>query len=366
MKYKIIGLLYRYLCKPIFFQIDPEKTHELISRFGIILGKSVITRRIVKFFFYYSNPILEQNLYGINFKNPVGLAAGFDKNAELTNILPSVGFGFVEVGSITGQECKGNPKPRLWRLKKSKSLIVNYGLKNKGSEKISSKLKLKKFSVPVGISIAKTNSKDFITLNNGIEDYLKSVKLFKEIADYITINISCPNAFGGESFTDPYNLDKLLYRISFENIDIPIFIKLTSGLSEKELDKIVDVAQKYKIAGYVCSNLCKNRDNINILEKNIFVKGGISGKPTEEDSNKQIKYIYKKTNGKKIIIGCGGIFSAEDAYKKIIQGASLVQLITGMIFEGPQLIGDINFGLAKILKDNGFNNIKEAVGTANR
>lgn len=362
MKRTIFAKIYKFVLKPVFFQIDPETTHDLMTVFGKLLGSNIITRRIIKFLFYYSNPALEQNLAGINFKNPVGLAAGFDKNAELTNVLPSVGFGFLEVGSITGEECEGNAKPRLWRLKKSKALIVNYGLKNDGAEKVSQRLKSKKFSAPVGISVAKTNNAETVETQKGIEDYVKAAKAFRNIGGYITVNISCPNTFGGEPFLEPGKLRILLEKVEDLKLQKPIFIKLAPDLSEKELEELIDVTEVFKIDGYICSNLSKDRTSKKIMEKNISEKGGISGKVAEDNSNSQISYVYKKTGGKKIIIGCGGIFSAEDAYKKIKLGASLVQLITGMIFVGPQLIGEINSGLIELLKKDGFKNISEAVG----
>ncbi len=362
LKNSILQFLYKHILKPILFLIDPEKVHDSMTYFGKALGKFKMTRAMTKMLFFYSHNSLNQEMLGIHFPNPVGLAAGFDKNAELTDILPSVGFGFIEVGSITGKYCEGNPKPRVWRLKKSKALVINYGLKNNGAEEISSRLKSKNFEIPIGISIAKTNDHKTVSTQEGIDDYMISAELFQDVGDYITINISCPNAFGGEPFTDPKKLDLLLREIKTISINKPLFLKLPSKIPPEDLDQIIDIAQMHEIKGFVCSNLSKDRSSKKIIEKNIPHTGGISGKVTEEDANRLIRNIYKKTKGDSIIIGCGGIFSAEDAYKKIKAGASLVQLITGMIFEGPQLIGQINYGLAKFLKRDGFTSIKDAVG----
>ncbi|MGB9609101.1 MAG: quinone-dependent dihydroorotate dehydrogenase, partial [Minisyncoccia bacterium] len=316
----------------------------------------------VNFIFNYQNKILEQNILGLNFKNPIGLAAGFDKNAELINFWPNLGFGFIEVGSITGMSCLGNPKPRLWRLKKSKGLVVYYGLKNDGAEKIYERIKNVKVSIPVGISVARTNSKETISLQDGINDYLKSLKIFKETGDYFTINISCPNAFGGETFMNPKMLDELLKQVEKINILKPVFLKLAPDVNEQQLDEIINVVLKYKIInGFICTNLTKKR-NLNLLEKNIPAVGGISGQPLKSISNQVISHIYKKTKGQYVIIGVGGVSSANDAYEKIKSGASLIQLITGMIFEGPQLINQINFELTKLIKKDGLNSIEEAVG----
>lgn len=310
--------------------------------------------------FDYSHSSLEQTILGIYFKNPVGLSAGFDKNADLTDILPDVGFGFLEVGSITGEPCPGNPRPRLWRLPKSQALVVNYGLKNNGCAVISHRLQSKKFTVPIGISIAKTNNPLFCTTELGISDYVKAYKAFVDIGAYDTINISCPNAHGGQPFTHPQSLDILLSEIRKVPCNKPVFLKVPADSSDAEIDAIVDVAQKYSVNGFVCTNLAKSRDGV----KDTFIpeRGGLSGKLVDKKSDHIIEYIYKKTQGEFVIMGVGGIFSAADAYKKIRLGASLVQLITGMIYEGPQLIGAINQGLVELLQKDGFKNISEAIG----
>ena len=360
----VVNFLYKTIIRPILFLNDPEVVHERMIKFGNFLGKCRFGRKIVSALFFYSDKSLEQNILGINFKNPIGLAAGFDKNAELVDILPSVGFGFMEVGSITGEPCEGNPKPRLWRLKKSKGIVVYYGLMNDGCERISSRLKNKKFEIPLGISVAKTNNWETAETEAGINDYFKAYKTMGEVGDYTTINISCPNAFGGEPFTDSVKLESLLKKIFEIQKKKPIFLKLSPDLNEAETDSILEVCKKYPVDGFVCSNSTKKR--VNIIDKDLPEKGGISGKPMEELANRQISYIYRKTGRKYVIVGCGGVFSAEDAYKKIRLGASLVQLVSGVIYEGPQFIGEINRGLVRLLRKDGFGNISQAVGVDNR
>ena len=359
---KFTKIAYKKFLKPILFKTDPEIAHNLTTKAGKFLGSNPLTRKAISKSYNYQNKALKQKILGIEFTNPIGLSAGFDKNAELTKIIPEVGFGFMELGSITGEPCKGNPKPRLWRLKTSEGLIVYYGLKNKGAEIISKNLKNSKFKIPVGTSIAKTNSKETITLKAGIEDYVKAFKCFTQIGSYFTINISCPNAFGGQPFTKPEYLKALLTEIDKIPTKKPIFIKLSPDLEKSQIDKILKIIDKHRIHGIICSNLTKNRENKQILEKNIPKKGGISGQPLKDISNNLISYVYKKTKGKYIIIGVGGVKSADDAYEKIKSGASLIQLITGMIYEGPQLISQINQDLVKLLKNDGFNNINEATG----
>jgi dihydroorotate dehydrogenase len=363
---KTVGILYRHVLKRVFFAIDPEKTHDMMSAVGIFLGTYSPFRYATKCLFHApSSAMLEQTIAGIQFSNPVGLAAGFDKNAELTDILPAVGFGFEEIGSITGEPCEGNPKPRLWRLKKSKGLVVYYGLKNDGAEAIATRLKHASFQFPIGVSVAKTNSSSTVDTAAGIADYLKAYTAFAHIGDYDTINISCPNAFGGEPFTDPKKLEQLLQAIQKKRNEKPLFLKLSPDLSQKEIDALVDVALRYDVDGFICSNLTKKakEQNPHIQEKHLPTCGGISGVPVKNLSTNLITHIYKKTQGKKIIIGCGGIMSAKDAYEKIKAGASLVQLITGMIFEGPQLISDITIGLETLLKKDGYTHITQAIGS---
>jgi dihydroorotate dehydrogenase len=358
----ITGILYRHLLKPIFFHMDPEEVHDRMTRLGFWLGKRAMTRKLVASFFSFSHPALSQDIFDIHFPNPIGLAAGFDKNAQLTDILPSVGFGFAEVGSITGEPCAGNAKPRLWRLPKSRSLVVYYGLKNDGAEIISQRLKEKKFTIPIGISIAKSNSAATVQTETGIADYVKTYRLCAGIGSYVTINISCPNAYGGEPFTNPEKLDQLLTMIDHEATRKPIFLKISPDLTEQHVLNIMEVTREHTVHGFICSNLTKNRNNSQILDNKVPEKGGLSGKVVEELTNQLIRVVYKKTNGKYVIIGCGGIFTAEDAYKKIRLGASLLQIITGMIYQGPQAIGEINAGLVKLLERDGFSSLKEAVG----
>lgn len=361
----IIGFFYRNLLKRIFFLIDPEIVHDRMIKLGSFLGKYQVARSVCGKLFEYDNKCLEQNILGIPFNNPLGLAAGFDKDALLTDIIPSVGFGFMEVGSITAKKCEGNPKPRLWRLKKSQGLVVYYGLKNEGAVSISERLKEKIFKIPVGISIAKTNSPDTVDVEKGIEDYIETFKRFQNIGDYYTINISCPNAFGGQPFTSKEKLGKLLSELGKIKTTKPIFLKISPDLSKKEIDDIIKTSKEHRIHGFICTNLTKKRDNPRIIDKDIPKEGGLSGKIVEDLANEVISYVYRKTKGKYIIIGCGGVFSDESAYKKIKLGASLIQLITGMIFEGPQLISEINQGLVKLLRKDGYKNIGQAVGRDN-
>jgi len=354
--------IYDSILKPAFFKRDPEAIHDKVVSFGSRLGKHAISRAGTKILFGYSNKRLEQNILGMTFKNPVGLSAGFDKNAELTDIIPNVGFGFEEVGSITGRECEGNPLPRLWRLPESRGLVVYYGLKNDGALRVANRLKGKNFKSIIGTNIAMTNCDDNLELSNGVKDYAKAFEALADVGDYFTLNISCPNAVGGQPFIAPYKLDYLLDIIDEIPTEKPIFIKLSPDMSFREADEVLVVAKKHRIDGIITTNLTKKRDDHKIIDENVPSVGGISGKPVQESADKLLSYIYKREGRRFILIGTGGIFSAADAYKKIRLGASLVQMITGMIYEGPQVVSEINRGLVELLDRDGFKNISEAVG----
>ncbi|RMD66840.1 quinone-dependent dihydroorotate dehydrogenase [Candidatus Pacearchaeota archaeon] len=366
---RIIKNLYK-LQKPLLFKQDPEKIHEKTLSLGEKLGKFHPTKKLISLSLNYTHPYLENSLLGIKFKNPIGLAAGFDYEAKLIEILPALGFGFHTIGSITFKPYEGNKPPRLTRLVKSKSILVNKSLKNSGAENILSRIKNTKREIPLGISIAKTNSRETCSLKSGIQDYINCFKTAEKykIASYYELNISCPNAFGGEPFTTPQKLNPLLKKIDKLKIKTPIFLKMPIDLSLKETFELCDTAAQHNIQGLIFGNLTKNRKNkfLNKEELKKAGKGAFSGLPTRELSNNLIKHTFKRYKSRFVIVGCGGVFSAEDAYEKITLGASLIQLITGLIFNGPQLVSEINHNLVKLLKKHGFNSIKQAIGSRNR
>lgn len=357
---------YTRILKPIAFRFDPENVHDAMIRFAASVERSPFAQRVLTACFAYANPTLAQTIHGIRFANPVGLSAGFDKNAEIIDAIAAVGFGFTEVGSITGEPCMGNPKPRLWRLPKSKAIMVWYGLKNDGCIAIARRLRNRTLPIPVGTSIARTNDSTTVEIDAGIRDYAKAFHELAEIGAYTTVNISCPNTCGGEPFTSPERLEKLLAALDEIPTTKPIFLKLPADISFTDADLLVAVARKHRVHGFVVSNLTKQHHAKTIQQHEITpaMKGGISGKPTRDISNALIAHLFRSVGTAYVIIGVGGIFSASDAYEKIRHGASLVQLITGLIFEGPQLVGEINTDLAKLLFNDGYTNISQAVGAA--
>lgn len=362
--------VYKNVLKPVFFLMDPEFVHERMTATGELLGKCWCTKKLFKTIYRYDDQTLVQKLHGLSFKNPVGLAAGFDYQAQLTQILPSISFGFGTVGTITNLAYAGNPSPRLGRLPKSRSLMVYKGFKNHGAKAVAQKLVKLKFSYPVGVSIGRSNNKGLITQKDSVKDIIIAFETFlsaKVNNAYYELNISCPNLFGDVSFYPPQNLDELLREVDKLNITEPIFIKMPIEKTDTETLAMLDIVVKHNIAGVIFGNLQKNRKDPALDQEEVakFDRGNFSGKPTFKRSNELIRSAYKNYGKKLTIIGCGGIFSAVDAYTKIKLGASLVQLITGMIFEGPALIGQINFGLVKLLRQDGFKHITDAIGVEN-
>lgn len=345
--------LYTEIVKRILFKFDPEKVHNFFIHIGKGLDGSYIGKKATSALFNYQNKKLEQKILGIRFRNPVGLSAGFDKDAKTVGIMEDVGFGFAEIGSITAKECKGNSGKRLRRMPEQKGLWVNMGLNNDGADAIKKRIHGRKFKIPIAISIAKTNCKETADAKVGTEDYIYSLKVMKDEGDYFDINISCPNAYGGQPFSDSKLYEGLMKEVKKMRIRKPIFVKMSPDLSKKEIDSIIRISRKYGVKGFVISNLTKN---------GLKESGGYSGKMVQGKAEEMLKYVYGKTKGEFVLIGVGGIFSADDAYRKIKLGANLVQLVTGMIFQGPGVIGEINYELVKLLERDGYKNIGEAVG----
>ena len=354
--------LYKSLIRPILFQIPPDLIHDIAISTGNILSSSAISRAALRFLYNYENTKLQTTEFNIQFKNPIGLAGGFDKNCSLIRLMPQIGFGFTEVGSITYHPYPGNPKPWNTRLVKDQALIVNYGLKNEGALVLKERIKAQKRFCPLIINIAKTNNPE-IKGEESINDYLASFKELQDLADIININISCPNSGDGFLFCEnPELLERLLKKLSLLEPKKPIVLKLKPDISDDNLYKITSISKKHPfIKGFVLTNLTSKRNRLKT--QNIQrLKGSISGKPSQKPSNEMIKKVYAELRDKKAIIGCGGIFTPEDAYEKILLGSSLLQLITGMIYNGPSIAKDINKGLVKLLEKDNFNNIQEAVG----
>jgi dihydroorotate dehydrogenase len=334
------------LLKSILFLFEPEKVHNFFVAMGEILGNFSITRGLIGLAYKYRGPDISKMVDGIRYRTPILLSAGFDYNAHLFRILPSISLGGEEAGSVTSRPCKGNSGAQSIRLKKSNSILVRKGLKNDGVDAIIDRLKKKKRinDFVIGVNIARTNDPEAASNEEGIKDYVMSLKKISEsgVADYCTINISCPNAFGGEAFTTPELLDALLVRLDEITFTKPIYVKMPINLSWDKFHELLEVVTKHRINGVVIGNLNKNYDDLDYRDEapKEFI-GGASGKPCFKLSNQLIQKTKETYGNRLTIIGVGGIFSPEDAMEKFRLGADLVQIITGIIFNGPGLVKGI-------------------------
>ncbi len=352
--------IYEKLIRPILFKISPETAHEFgIEALKIGLG-SKLAQRFVAERFARSEPFGKLERFGLNFKNPLGIAAGFDKNGVVVNQLAALGFGFAEVGTVTFNPQSGNEKPRLFRVPEDQALINRLGFNNQGAAKIVERLRKIKPNCILGVNIGK--NKD-VPNEAAIENYLQSFELAHEVADYIAVNVSSPNTPTLRELQKAENLEELLSALQKRNRELsakPLLVKIAPDLSESEIEAIVDIAGRLDLAGIIATNTTVSREN---LKTDINESGGLSGKPLQQSSNEVIKKIYRYSNGKLPLIGVGGIFTAADAFAKIAAGASLVQSYTGFVYQGIGFAREINQGLSGILKEKGFANLDAAIGS---
>ena len=341
--------------RSLIFKLDPETAHDLAIK-------------SLKFNFIYQNKIkknksIETEIFGKKIPNPIGIAAGFDKDAEVYNSLFKLGFGFVEVGTVTPHNQYGNPKPRIFRLEEDEALINRLGFNSSGSEKVRSRIISNSPKGLFGINIGP--NKD---TNNKEEDYLIGLRKFYNLADYLTINISSPNTENLRSFHNEDELSKLLDLVEKEKkilkTNIPIVVKISPDIKDENINIIAELLLKHNVEAVIISNSTdRNRENLSNINK--LEKGGLSGKPLEKKSNELINKFYKILKNKIKIIGVGGVDSGQSVYQKIINGASLVQLYTGMIYKGPSIVSKINEELINILENERVKNISDIVGSKN-
>jgi len=340
--------------RSLIFKLDPETAHNLAIKslkFNFVPNVLDVDK---------DNPLFKTKLFNKDLENPIGMAAGFDKNAEVYNSLFKLGFGFVEVGTITPLKQHGNPKPRVFRLIEDEALINRLGFNNLGSKNVVDRIKSNKQTGLLGINIGPNKDSD-----NRLEDYLHCFKTFQDVADYITINISSPNTEDLRSFHDQTKLNQLLEIINKEKKNlgskIPISVKISPDIDDQEIKKITEVLISNNIEAVIISNSSdSSRDSLNNIQKH--QKGGLSGKPIEEKSTKLINKFYKLLNGKIKIIGCGGVDSGKSAYEKFLAGANYVQLYTGMVFRGPNVVNMIKKELKELLIVDGVKNFAEIIG----
>ena len=340
--------------RSLIFKLDPETAHNFaIKSLKFNFVPNVLEED-------KNNPLFKTILFNKDLENPIGMAAGFDKNAEVYNSLFKLGFGFVEVGTITPLKQYGNPKPRVFRLVEDEALINRLGFNNLGSKNVLDRIRSNKQTGLLGINIGPNKDSD-----NRLEDYANCFRSFHDVADYITINISSPNTEDLRNFHDQIKLNELLESIYKEKKNlgskIPIAVKISPDIDDKEIKKITEVLLSNNIEAVIISNTSdSSRNKLNDIQKH--QKGGLSGKPIEENSTKLVNKFYKLLNGKIKIIGCGGVDSGKGAYEKFLAGADYVQLYTGMVFRGPNIVNMIKKELKELLIVDGVKNFAEIIG----
>ncbi|MDO7887561.1 quinone-dependent dihydroorotate dehydrogenase [Hymenobacter cheonanensis] len=338
--------MYKSIVKPLLFQLDAERTHHLIfnnlKRASRVPGTAALLRSL----YDYQHPSLRREVFGLTFANPVGLAAGFDKNAVLTDELASLGFGFVEIGTVTPRPQPGNPQPRLFRLPQDGALINRMGFNNDGAAAVAARLRQRtNRQLIIGGNIGK--NKD--TPNErAADDYVAAFKALAEVVDYFVVNVSSPNTPGLRELQDKKPLISLLQQVQAHNLarptPRPLLLKIAPDLTDAQLDDILEIAQETKLSGLVATNTTIGRGGLATPAATVaaYGAGGLSGRPLRARATEVIAYLHRRSQGGLPIIGAGGIHSAQDALEKLAAGASLVQLYTGFIYEGPGLVKQIN------------------------
>ena len=347
--------MYKKILKPLFFLLSPEAAHDFVLRMLKFFFRFPWVFDFVKSFYTIRDDRLKRNLFGLKFKNPVGLAAGFDKDAVLFDELSAFGFGFIEIGTVTPRPQHGNVKPRMFRLIKDEAIINRMGFNHEGVLAASIRLRKKRTAIIIGGNIGKNGS---TSNENAVYDYEYCfVKLFDKV-DYFVVNVSSPNSVNLRELQEKEPLKKILSRLKELNSQLanerhdgfgskPILLKIAPDLSNEQLDDIIEIVRQTKIDGIVATNTTISRDHLKTpnSELQTIGKGGLSGKPLQQRSTEVVKYIFEKSGGSIPIIASGGVHTAEDAIEKIKAGASLVQIYTGLIYEGPGLVKKICKGL---------------------
>ena len=368
--------MYRRFLRPLLFRLDAERAHAWSLRAARLLQYA--DDSVLKAQYEYHDARLEQTLWGHTWPNPLGLAAGADKNGVALRFWHGIGLGHVEVGSVSAQPCGGNERPRAFRLPADEALINRMGLNNDGAEAVAQRLRRYADASglppqPVGVNLAKTHDPSIMGAE-GRADFCASFRQVAPHATYVALNVSCPNTQSGKTFESPDALDALLtdifaLRCDME-LDVPILVKLSPLLTERvvfdsALDALLDVAQDHGVDGYIAANTASDRRGLQTDAERLKAigRGGLSGPPLHARSTQLIRYVYHTTEGTVPIIGVGGVDSAETAFAKIQAGASLVQLYTALVYHGPALIKSIKEGLVRLLDAHGFDSIQEAIGT---
>ena len=344
--------MYKFFIRPLFFRIDAERVHHLVFGALRVTGKIPGVKSLMKMLFTYNDHKLERHLLGLVFQNPVGLAAGLDKDAKVTDELSAFGFGFIEIGTLTPKPQPGNDKPRLFRLPKDQALINRMGFNNGGVVEAAELLKKRKSKVIIGGNIGKNK----ITPNeNALDDYAYCVEVLHPYVDYFVVNVSSPNTPGLRELQEKEPLRKLLSDVKIltasKDKAKPVLLKIAPDLTSTQLDDIIEILKETKTDGVIATNTTISRDGLATSEEELskIGNGGLSGKPVGDRSNEVIRYLRKGLGKDYPIIGVGGIMTEADAVEKIKAGANLIQIYTGFVYEGPGFVKRINKTLAATL-----------------
>ena len=360
-------MIYNSLVKPLLFRLDAERAHDLTHQFAQNASENELLKSLARVIYNYQSPKLSQKMWGLEFENPVGLAAGFDKNGHIPEIMEAIGFGFIEIGSITGDPSTGNPKPRMFRLPTDQALINRMGLNNDGAKTIIKRLKNKNISIPLGVNIAKTHDPKVMG-DLAIRDYVHSFTEAKKVADYITVNISCPNTTEGKTFEEPAVLEELLSALSIRDDArvVPTLVKVSPDLSKDQLMSLLEVCEDHRVHGYVACNTSSNRKGLRTQKDHLddIGQGGLSGHPLSSQSLPIIRWISDALKGQKPIIGVGGVDSFSTALEMMLAGADLLQIYSGLVYKGPSLIKSINRQLLEQLEQLNVDSIHQLVSAS--
>ncbi|HWS54310.1 MAG TPA: quinone-dependent dihydroorotate dehydrogenase [Pyrinomonadaceae bacterium] len=362
-------MLYRSVLRPLLFRLPPETAHEFALRaLTLGLGTEALRRAAARRF---GRPLFgELRRFGLSFRNPVGLAAGFDKNGVAARELAALGFGFVEVGTVTHLAQPGNPRPRLFRLPADRALVNRQGFNNAGAAALAARLTTARPDCVLGVNIGKSRA---VELEDATADYLAAFRLVRPHADYVAVNVSSPNTPGLRELQRADRLSSLLGELQRENRElseqagrapVPLLVKVAPDLGEGELEMIVGAALEARVAGIIATNTTTTREGLRTPPARVAAcgGGGLSGAPLRRRSTRLVASLRRLTRGAVEVVGVGGVFSAEDAWEKICAGASLVQLYTGFVYEGFDVVSRINEGLAALLERDGFRTLDAAVG----
>lgn len=361
--------IYRHMVRPLLFRCDPEWIHERAMDLGERVGASAAGRNLLKGLFSFADSRLATEVAGLRFANPLGMAAGFDKNGRVIQALAAMGFGFVEVGSVSAHVSEGNARPRLFRLPLDEAVVVYYGVPNDGAEVVAERVSGRPTDAPLGINLVETNTGRPVAAEAVVAEFAEAVKPFVGRADYIALNLNCPNTTGGVSpFDGGGHLRDLLREYAVIDDLPPVFLKFTAHVDPARMARMLEAVDSFDFVKGFVFNLPPGKDyplKSSAAEVDPL-PGTLCGRPVREMIDEALRFWYARIDRTRHkIIGVGGISSAEDAYRKIRLGASLVQLYSALVFKGPGIVREINAGLARLLARDGYAHVAEAVGVDN-